>query len=599
MRILGLQDSIDSAAAVMENGRVIAAISEERMVRQKLAYGFPRSAIRAVLEIAKLAPEDIDCIAVAGRNNYLVNEVVPFNGWFETRPGLFRHLFLALASKASPLAAKLKFLEKSYYAVRSPIFAYRRWKIQDILRRELGFSGRVAFIDHHFAHACSAYYSAGYEDATVVTLDGGGDGLCSQVYGVRRGEFNRLQEITSLNSIGNFYSYITHISGFKTHRHEGKITGLAAYGEPRYLDILRSMITLTDGDIVNTSKLFGSSAVNHIRSLLPRDFNKADLASSIQHHLEDVAVEYVKWWVNRTEIDNLALAGGVFANVKLNQRLNELEGVRRVYIHPAMGDDGIAVGAALALYHGLRPLRNEKVSIGRCIEHVYLGPEFSSGEIHAELRTCGVPYRFHEDIDTKIAELLSEGSVVARFNGRMEYGPRALGNRSILYQATDRSVNGWLNQRLKRTEFMPFAPSTLADYASRCYLGINGASDAARFMTITFDCTDWMKANCPAVVHVDGTARPQFVHKEDNPSFYKIIEEYRRRTGLPSVINTSFNIHEEPIVCTPADAVRAFTIGHLDYLAIGNFLVENPKTVRASEWHAQHSSSSTLPSASA
>jgi carbamoyltransferase len=174
MRILGLQDSIDSAAAVIENGRIVAAMSEERIVREKLAYGFPRSAIRAVLKVAKLAPEDIDYVAVAGRNNYLVNEVVPFNGWFETRPGLSRHLFLALASKVSPLAGKFNFLEKSYYAVRSPIFAYRRWKIQDILRQEFGFSGPVAFIDHHFAHACSAYYSAGYEDATVVTLDGGG-----------------------------------------------------------------------------------------------------------------------------------------------------------------------------------------------------------------------------------------------------------------------------------------------------------------------------------------------------------------------------------------------------------------------------------------
>jgi carbamoyltransferase len=598
MRILGLQDAIDSAAAVIEDGRVIAAVGEERIARQKMAYGFPRSAIRAVLATAKLGPKDIDRVAVAGRNNYLVNEVVPFNGWFETRPGFVRHLFLALASKASPLAAKLNFLEKSYYMVRSPIFAYRRRRIRDILCNELGFSAEVAFIDHHFAHACSAYYSSGYEDATVVTLDGGGDGLCSQVYAVRRGEFKRVQEITSLNSIGNFYSYVTHISGFKTHRHEGKITGLAAYGEPRYLDVLRSMIAVFDGHIVNTSKLFGVSAVNHIKRLLPRDFDKADLAASMQRHLEAVAVPYVKWWMKRTKIDHLALAGGVFANVKLNQRLNEIPGVSRLHIHPAMGDDGIAVGAALALYYRLRPFHDESSWTAPCMEHVYLGPAFSSDEILAELRTCGMPYRFCPDIETEVAELLSKGRVVARFDGRMEYGPRALGNRSILCQATDASVNGWLNQKLKRTEFMPFAPSTLAEYASRCYLGVNGASDAARFMTITFDCTDWMKTCCPAVVHVDGTARPQLVHKEDNPSFYKIIEAYRKRTGLPTVINTSFNIHEEPIVCTPADAVRAFTSGHLDYLAIGNFLVENPNILRAFECPAQRSQSSMVPSAS-
>lgn len=576
MLILGVQDAIDSAAALIQDGKIIAAIAEERVVREKLAYGFPRSAIRAVLKVAGVEPKDIDFIAVAGRNNYWVNEVVPFNGWFETRPGFFRPLFLSVASKASPLALKFKSLEKSYYALRCPIFAYRRWKIQAIFTEEFGFNAPVTFIDHHFAHACSAYYSCGYEDATVVTLDGGGDGLCSQVYSVRAGEFKKLQEITSLNSIGNFYSYVTYISGFKTHRHEGKITGLAAYGKPRYLDVFKSLIAIKDGEIINTSKLFGSGAMNRIRSLLPKDFDKADLAASIQQHLEDVAVHYVKSWMSKTEIADLAVAGGVFANVKLNQRLKDLEGVRRLFIHPAMGDDGIAVGGALALYYGLQSSRR-RAAIQDCLDHVYLGPGFSAGEIRSELEKCGLPYAVHENIEKKIAKLLSEGYVVARFNGRMEYGPRALGNRSILYRATDPSVNDWLNKSLKRTEFMPFAPSTLAEYASQCYVGVNGASNAARFMTLTFDCTDWMKTHCPGVVHVDGTARPQIVHEQDNPSYYKIIEEYRRLTGLPSIINTSFNIHEEPIVCTPQDAVRAFKIGHLDYLAIGNFLVKNLK----------------------
>jgi carbamoyltransferase len=576
MLILGVQDAIDSAAAVIQDGKIIAAVAEERLVREKLAYGFPRSAIRAVLKGAGIEPKDIDYIAVAGRNNYWVNEIVPFNGWFETRPGLFRRLFLSIASRVSPLASKFNSLEKSYYALRYPIFAYRRRKIQDTFRDEFGFTAPVTFIDHHFAHACSAYYSCGYEDATVVTLDGGGDGLCSQIYGVRAGKFNKLHEITSLNSIGNFYSYVTYISGFKTHRHEGKITGLAAYGKPRYLDVFESLITLKDGEIVNISKLFGSSALNRIRALLPKDFDKADLAASIQQHLEDVAVQYVKSWTSKTRIADLALAGGVFANVKLNQRLKELQGVRGIFIHPAMGDDGIAVGGALALYYRMQSSQ-KRAAVRDCLDHVYLGPEFSCAEMRAELEKSGLPYAVHENIEKKIAELLSEGHVVARFNGRMEYGPRALGNRSILYQTTDPSVNDWLNKNLKRTEFMPFAPSTLAEYASQCYVGMNGASNAARFMTVTFDCTDWMKKHCPGVVHVDGTARPQLVRKEDNPSYYKIIEEYRRLTGLPSVINTSFNIHEEPIVCTPADAVRAFKIGHLDYLAMDSFLVKNPK----------------------
>jgi carbamoyltransferase len=171
--------------------------------------------------------------------------------------------------------------------------------------------------------------------------------------------------------------------------------------------------------------------------------------------------------------------------------------------------------------------------------------------------------------------LIAEGYVVARMDGRMEHGPRALGNRSILYRPDDPSVNDWLNERLQRTEFMPFAPATLAEDAERCYLGIAGAEDAARFMTITFDCTEHMRSTSPGVVHIDGTARPQLVSESDNPGYYRIIREFKRLTGISSVVNTSFNIHEEPIVCTPQDAIRAFQIGHLDVLAIGPFLVKN------------------------
>jgi carbamoyltransferase len=587
MLVLGIHDAIDSGAAVIQDGKILAAVGEERTSRKKMAYGFPRSAIAAVLKVANIDAKNIDHIAVATEDNYLVNEVVPCKGWFETRPGFIRGLFLSAGSTVSPLATKLPYLEKSYYSSRQPIFLYRRWKISQILRREFGLTGSVRFIDHHFAHACSAYYSSGYDNCTVVTLDGGGDGVCSQVYAVRQGQFEKLQEITSLNSIGNVYSYVTSICGFRTHRHEGKITGLAAYGKPRYLGVFRSFITYRDGDIVNTSKLFGSSAVNRIKAMLPKDFDKADVAASIQQHLEDVAAEYVRYWMDKTRLGDLAVAGGVFANVKLNQKLHELKEVRNFWVHPAMGDDGTAVGAALAVYYAHRgSLRERKAA--RCNEHVYLGPEFSETHIKEELWNSGLTGNYQPNMELEIAQLLSQGYVVARFNGRMEYGPRALGNRSILYQTTDCTVNDWLNKNLKRTEFMPFAPSTLAEYANQSYVNVDGASEAAKFMTITFECTGWMKEHCPGVVHVDGTARPQLVRREDNPSYYKIIDEYRKITGLSSIINTSFNIHEEPIVCTPEDAIRAFKIGHLDYLAIENFLVENPQVVERVPLHGEN-----------
>jgi carbamoyltransferase len=273
------------------------------------------------------------------------------------------------------------------------------------------------------------------------------------------------------------------------------------------------------------------------------------------------------------------LAGGVFANVRINQELHKIEGVEEVFIHPGMSDEGLAVGAAMTVWAALAHEQGMTATPTTPLKDVYLGYEFSEREIEEALKKAGHSYQYHNNVEQEIAALLAAGHVVARFNGRLEYGPRALGNRSILYQPTDPTVNDWLNKDLVRTEFMPFAPSTMAEHAEQCFVDINGAKNAARFMTITFDCTDWMKKHCGGVVHKDGTARPQLVREEDNPSYYRILEGFYELTGLPSVINTSFNMHEEPIVCTPADAIRAFEQGHLDYLAMGNFLLKQPGTI--------------------
>jgi carbamoyltransferase len=239
-----------------------------------------------------------------------------------------------------------------------------------------------------------------------------------------------------------------------------------------------------------------------------------------------------------------------------------------------MSDEGLALGAAYWFWAEIAGFAPGGWTPYRPMTMCF-GPQFSNEEIEKVLAKGQTKYEYVEDIEAKVARLLADGQVVARFDGRMEYGPRALGNRSILYQPTDPTVNDWLNKRLVRTEFMPFAPVTLKEYADQCYVNVNGSAHSARFMTVTFECTEWMKKNCPAVVHIDGTARPQFIDRLLEPSYYRIVDEYRKLTGLPCLINTSFNMHEEPIVCTPADAIRAFQLGHLDYLAIGNYLVEN------------------------
>jgi carbamoyltransferase len=570
MITLGITDGITSGAAIVDDGNIRAAVNEERLVRKKMAYGFPRCSIQTVLRLAGLEPRDIDKVAVATNYTYFCDEVTAWDGWFEARQdGSLRAQAFAAASSFGNLVGTVPGLEGLYHHVRRPIFAQRRKRVRALLKNEFDISAPVEFVDHHFAHVASAYWTSGFNDALVVSMDGGGDGLSATIYKASNGCFTKLTEVSSYNSLGNYYSYVTHISGFKAQKHEGKITGLAAHGTPRYVDILKGMIDLCDGEIVNVGRVVFLGAIEEMQRRLPRDFDIADLASSIQLHSEAIVVEYLRHWLRRSPHQAVALAGGLFANVLINQRVHQIDGVENVFVHPGMDDGGLAVGAALALHQGSPP--------ERCMDDVYLGPDYTETQIAEALNQSQLPFSHEPSIEREIASLLAQGYVVARFNGKMEYGPRALGNRSILYQPTDPSVNDWLNKNLRRTEFMPFAPSTLYEYGDDCYRNLAGAADPARFMTITADCTDWMKAHCPGVVHLDGTARPQLVQKEHNPSYYGIIEEFRQLTGLNTVINTSFNVHEEPIVCSPEDAIRAFLDSNLDYLAIGSCLVKNPK----------------------
>jgi carbamoyltransferase len=288
---------------------------------------------------------------------------------------------------------------------------------------------------------------------------------------------------------------------------------------------------------------------------------------------EKIAVEYIGYWLRKTGKKRVALAGGVVANVKVNQRIHEIPEVEELFVYPAMSDEGLSAGSALI--EAARTEPSLQSGGNKCFDTVYLGPGFTEKQIAAALQAKGLPTAEMKESDREVAQLIADGYVVARFNGRMEYGPRALGNRTIMYRPDDPTANDWLNHRLDRTEFMPFAPVTLVEDAHDCYVNLSGAEDTARYMTITFDCTPEMARTCSGVVHVDGTARPQLISEQDNPTYYRIVKAYKELTGVPSVVNTSFNIHEEPIVCTPDDAIRAFEKGHLDVLAIGGFLVKS------------------------
>ncbi|HDK25834.1 MAG TPA: carbamoyl transferase [Candidatus Atribacteria bacterium] len=401
----------------------------------------------------------------------------------------------------------------------------------------------------------------------------GGDGSSSHVYRVEQGEFEKLCDISSYDSIGNYYSYVTHLCGFKAHKHEGKITGLAAFGEPEYLDLLNGLITYKNGRIFNAGNCYYWSAIKKMKGILPNKFSKKNLACSIQDLLEEIVANYVYYWVDKTEIIDIALAGGVFANVKLNQRLNELKNVDSVFIHPAMGDGGLAVGAAYAVW-AEKLLDNGHLPTSYRLDNVYFGQEYSNEEIEDALNKAGLKAKYSNNVEQAVAQFVKDKKVVGWFNGKMEYGPRALGNRSILADPTDASINIWLNKRLKRTEFMPFAPSILDTAASEFYINYEKAKYPAKFMTITFDTTAEAIKKAPPTVHVDNTTRPQVVDKITNPSYYKILQIYEEIKGLPLFINTSFNMHEEPIVCSPEDAIRALKTGAVDVLVMGNWIVK-------------------------
>lgn len=550
----------------MDNGKLIYAVDEERLSRIKSHPGFPENSINRIISEHG---DSIDAIAVGGI-------VTPF---ILTR--IFRHLHIieseilsgkddmrALISNFIKFKLRLSSIKPDFFfsILQRPFLVHLLMKgLPKNLKRK-----PLIFVDHHLAHASSAYFTSGREKVLCITADGYGDGVSLTVNVCENGDIKRVYEIDGYNSFGTFYSLITIMLGFKSHRHEGKITGLAAYGNAGNVSV-KFPFVIKGGRISYTGE-WGWKGIKKIAEKL-RGYSREDIAAWLQENLEMEICKIVKKYVKETGIRDVVLAGGVFANVKLNQRICEFPEVKSVYIFPDMGDGGLSAGAALYLWS--KRMKSEKSELKyQNLNHVYLGWEYSNKEIERELIKHGLYYKFYREIEPRIAKLLSEGKTVARFTGKMEFGPRALGNRSVLYQATDPTVNDWLNKKLGRTEFMPFAPSTLIEHASSSYKDYRKALHAAQFMTITFHCTDWMKEKCPGAVHVDGTARPQLISKKYNPSFYRIIDEYRKITGIPTIINTSFNMHEEPIVENPCDAIKAFVSAKLDYLAIGNYLVK-------------------------
>jgi carbamoyltransferase len=571
--ILGITDGDDAGAALIIDGRLIAAVNEERLNRLKMSIGFPKLAVQEVLRLGGIASDEVTHVAMAAHAEKFNLQSLPNKGWFQ-EPSIVARIRNEISSALAKPLGRYKIAKKVHYQIKRLTMGNRRSKVRKFLQT-LGIDAPISYHEHHRCHAIAAFDASGFENALSISLDGGGDGCSSHIYEAGQNGDRLINRVDSFDSIGNYYAYVTHLCGFRASIHEGKITGLAASGEPKYKQEFERLIDYQNGQIQNRGRLFFNSAISYLHSILPQDWEHKDLAASIQQHLEEVVVKYLRFWLKRSRIRKVCLSGGVFSNVILNQRIADLPECDSVFVFPAMGDGGLSVGAA---FSALRETGNfaGPLKSGSSIDHVYLGPSFSDREIEKELRESGAAFLHYDHIEEVVARLVSQGKVVARFNGAMEFGPRALGNRTILYKTDEPEVNTWLNKRLNRTEFMPFAPICLEGHEDKLFEWNPAVEPCAPYMTITQNCKAWMREHCPAVVHVDGTARPQVVYKRTNSGIHRILERFYKMTGVPVLVNTSFNMHEEPIVCTPKDAIRSYRQGQLDNLAIGSFLLGEP-----------------------
>jgi carbamoyltransferase len=541
MLILGITDSHDASVTLAEDGKVLFAASEERFTRNKMQQGFPFKSLEYAQNF--IQNRRIDKVYVAGRYGRAIFRI--FNNVYSRT--LSRKDILSFSSK---LACWLENTIARTPGIRNIDLMFSLWAIKRQLKSMRINYRLIEFNEHHQGHIQTAISGINSDCFLAVSLDAYGDGKSGLVVKIKNGKIIKQIEIPNKSSLAHFYGYICAALGFKEGE-EGKVMALADYGkETRLGNNFASLFEVNAGNLkvdnVYRKKTF-------LRQL--NDYRREDVAYALQEAVENTALKFISNLLSAGEKPDLFLSGGFFSNIKVNQLLVESGLFNRVFVFPNMGDGGLSF-------------------IAKELESIYLGPEYSDEYIKEMLKAKKLVYSEEAEIEKEIAILLAQGKVIARFNSRMEFGPRALGNRSILYRTDDPTVNDWLNIKLRRTEFMPFAPVTLFELKEKCYKNIRGAEFATKFMTVSLQCTDEMKKTSKGVIHIDGTARPQILKEADNPSYYKILKEYYRITGIPSLLNTSLNMHNEPIVCSPEDAVVVFQKAGLDFLAIGNFLLK-------------------------
>lgn len=589
-RVLGISAFYhDSAAALVVDGAIVAAAQEERFTRKKHDAGYPRHAIEYVVKAGGVKLSDIDYVA------YYEKPFLKFERLLETYVAMAPRGFRSF-SMALPLWVREKLFQKTLMIDELKSIA-----------PDVDWPPRLIFAEHHQSHAASAFFASPYEEAAVLTMDGVGEWATTSVAVGKGNDLTILKEIHFPHSLGLLYSAFTYYTGFKVNSGEYKVMGLAPYGEPKYVRlILDNLIDLkADGSFrlnmdyfdycvgltmtnARFDKLFGAPP-RRPEQLLTQ-FHM-DIAASVQAVLEEAVLRLTRTIAAETGQKKLCLAGGVALNCVANGRILRDGHFTDIWAQPASGDAGGAVGAALAACHiHLGQPRSPKA--GDAMSGSYLGPSFSQGEIEHALRQAGAKFTVVDDdvLCERVAKDLASGSAVGWFQGRMEYGPRALGNRSILGDPRSPTMQKVLNLKVKyRESFRPFAPAILRDDckdyfeidADSPYMLLVAPVNAGRRRSMTseenqlfgIDKLNVPRSDIPAVTHVDYSARIQTVHAETNPRFFQLISQFKKITGCPILINTSFNVRGEPIVCEPKDAFRCFMGSDIDVLVVGNCIM--------------------------
>jgi carbamoyltransferase len=592
MYILGISAFYhDSAACLLKDGEIIAAAQEERFTRKKNDAGFPRHVIQYCMKEADIKASQIDNVV------FYEKPFVKFERLLETYLSFAPKGFTSFA-KAMPIWIKDKLFQKALLIK----------EFKSTLDENINWQERLLFSEHHLSHAASAYYPSPFESAAVLTLDGVGEWTTTSLAIGKGRDLKVVKEIHFPHSLGLLYSAFTYYIGFKVNSDEYKVMGLAPYGEPRYTNLIREkLIKIADDgsfhldmsyfdyatNLTMTNKkfdeLFGGPPRKSQNELTQREM---DLASSVQKVTEEIVIKLAKSIAKVTSERNLCLAGGVALNCVVNGILLREKIFDNIWIQPASGDSGGALGAALSAWHLYHNKKRFISSERDAMKGAYLGPEFKDDDIKMELKACGAVYKklSEDELIDKVSTALADEKIVGWMQGRMEFGPRALGARSIIADPRSPIMQKQLNLKIKyRESFRPFAPSVLREDVNEWFQHNTDSpymlfvadiqKDKQRIMTsdeknlFGINKLNVPRSSVPAITHVDYSARIQTVHIDTNPRYHALISKFKEKTGYPLIVNTSFNVRDEPIVCTPTDAFNCFMGTELDVLVIGNYIL--------------------------